>query len=525
MNCLKDCYWDCHEGASRLLGDKKPVSPLRKAVQQQLLHGGSESLVDVRSLLLRGGNSARNYQRYYKKTRALGQGAFGAVFEVKHLATGQMRALKEVPMRSEDDRKYSVIELEAMVKLDHPNVLKLFEFYEDAQCMYLVTELCSGGDFSVLGRGDVSQRDFKLLFGDVFAALAYCHDQGVAHRDMKFENCLIDDNNPARKTGKLIDFGLAGLQKGDGKEFNQQLGTKYWVAPEVVNKKVKYGVKCDNWAVGVMLFILFTDEHPCAADAHSLSQKELLRKIQAGEVRVDILRKARVPKGLEELIRGLLQKDQDKRTTAKDALKNAWVASVEDDEERANIEFVQSHSLSMMMGRARAFQGYSQFEKAVLALVAHQKREQKVAELRQVFLTLDKEGNGTLSEAEITQGVKDAGIHMGAQEMHDIFAGIDTSADGKVHISEWLAATMEPSHLASEQAIKQVFDFFDMDRTGSISKEELSAVLGSADEAAQVMKDGDSSGDGTLSRTEFAALMEKVALRLSTRSSGKLPSI
>mmetsp|Transcript_35560 Transcript_35560/g.62798 ORF Transcript_35560/g.62798 Transcript_35560/m.62798 type:complete len:517 (+) Transcript_35560:72-1622(+) len=505
------CCWDCYEGVQRLAGNSSDASPLKKKVRDELRFSGKMSggSVDIRSLMLKP-TTSRNWNRYYQKMSALGQGAFGAVYKVKEKSTGNIRALKEVQINSDEDQHYVLIELEAMVKLDHPNILKLYEFYESPRCLYLVTEICTGGDFGELGRSEFTEKDKSLLFRDVCVALAYCHDQGVAHRDMKFENCLIDfGQEKKRKLAKLIDFGLAGLQKGKGNRWmKEQLGTKYWVAPEVVDKKIKYGFECDMWAVGVMLFILYVDEHPMSENAHCLPQNQLLRKIERGEVRFAVLDRLRINKDLKTLIHQLLEKNPSRRITAANALKSPWFAEVEG-ELRSTLTS-GAKQLSGMVSRLRQFRGYSKYEKAVMALVAHQKRERNVQDLKKAFLALDVERNGTLSESEIITALSDSGIQMDSKEMSEIFQALDTSEEGKVHIGEWLAATIEPKSLDSDQAMNQVFDFFDLDHTGKISREELINVLGNEQEAEEVMRQGDTSGDALISRNEFKVMMKKI---------------
>lgn len=509
------CCWDCYEGLLRLSGGSSKDSPLKNHIQAELRGSGviKANSVDIRSLMLKG-DTTKSYQRYYQKLSALGQGAFGAVYKVKHKKSGALRALKEVQINSEEDSRYVLIELEAMIKLDHPNILKLYEFYESPKCLYLVTEICSGGDFGELGRGQFTQKEVRMLFRDVFAALAYCHDQGVAHRDMKFENCLIDASEKPKRA-KLIDFGLAGLQKGKNNHWmKEQLGTKYWVAPEVVDASISYGVECDIWAVGVMLFILYVDEHPCAADAHTLPQKLLLRKIEKAEVRFKILDQQRIPKDLKKLVHGLLEKNPSKRITAREALQSPWIAEVDQQMLRDSLNARDSKPMSGVIDRLRQYRGYTQYEKAVLALVAHQKREQTVRDLKEVFLSLDVDKTGTLSESEIAVALKQSGITLDKREMHEIFNSLDASHDGKVHIGEWLAATIEPHSLNSEQSMDQVFDFFDLDHTGQISRQELITVLGNEKEAEEVMRQGDTSGDALISRSEFKVMMQKIADRL-----------
>merc|ERR1719369_969219 len=99
-----------------------------------------------------------------------------------------------------------------MLRLDHPNILKFYEFFEDSRSIYMVTELCSGGDFSQLNHGIDSPVDIRNVLKDMFMALSYCHAHNVVHRDLKFENCLISNHDGQRLVGKIIDFGMAAVR-------------------------------------------------------------------------------------------------------------------------------------------------------------------------------------------------------------------------------------------------------------------------------------------------------------------------
>jgi len=220
------------------------------------------------------------------------------------------------------------------------------------------------------------------------------------------------------------------------------------------------------------------------------------------------LDRLRINKDLKTLIHQLLEKNPSRRITAANALKSPWFAEVEG-ELRSTLTS-GAKQLSGMVSRLRQFRGYSKYEKAVMALVAHQKRERNVQDLKKAFLALDVERNGTLSESEIITALSDSGIQMDSKEMSEIFQALDTSEEGKVHIGEWLAATIEPKSLDSDQAMNQVFDFFDLDHTGKISREELINVLGNEQEAEEVMRQGDTSGDALISRNEFKVMMKKI---------------
>jgi len=144
----------------------------------------------------------RAWDKSYEIMDKLGNGAFGSVYRVQCIHTGDERAIKMIP---KGDVQYVHSELEAMVNMDHPNVAKLYEFFEDQDMLYLVTELCSGGDFTALNRHEDSMEEIRLLFREVVRAMAYCHHHGVAHRDLKSKNILVKRDCQALA---IADLGL-----------------------------------------------------------------------------------------------------------------------------------------------------------------------------------------------------------------------------------------------------------------------------------------------------------------------------
>eukprot|EP00930_Biecheleria_cincta_P053199 TRINITY_DN3858_c0_g1_i3.p1 TRINITY_DN3858_c0_g1~~TRINITY_DN3858_c0_g1_i3.p1 ORF type:complete len:591 (-),score=111.32 TRINITY_DN3858_c0_g1_i3:16-1746(-) len=487
--------------------------------------------VNIKSLLFLP-DPGRSMQKSYKNLEKLGAGAFGAVYKAETVATGENVAIKNIALTDvAEDMNFVYAELEAMLQLHHPNVVKFFEYFEEESSLWIVTELCTAGDFSELNHGINDPAEVKLLIRDMVMAMAYCHDHGVAHRDLKFENCLIALSSKKQRFGKVIDFGLSAIRRpGDkGQWLNDQLGTRYFVAPEVIDQNRPYDVKCDCWSMGVMLYIILTDEHPCCPDAHRLGTTALFKKILAGRIRDRPLQDANVEKAAVNLVKGLLNPESDRRMTATEALCGEWLSNVHDSRHktgsmvrlpstdaartwwggsRANAAPVPPTPMSRsMLKRLAAFKSYSKFERAVLTLIAHRSEDSHCAELREAFHSLDTARNGTLSRKEVQAGIRQCGqTPFSEMEFEQIFDALDADGTGKVHYTEWIAATMKPSHLATGKAIKQVYAFLDLDNTGLISQEELHRVLGCMDSVRAVLDQGDRNGDNHMNEQESDCL-------------------
>ena len=134
---------------------------------------------------------------HYDIIKTLGEGSFGKVFEIKHKNTGEIRASKQI-LKSvfKKNLKQFVREMNILMKIDGPHVVKLYEIYEEERFIHIVMEECEGGQLSdriikIISKGKFyTEREVAKLFQQIMSAIAYCHDNGIAHRDLKPENIL-----------------------------------------------------------------------------------------------------------------------------------------------------------------------------------------------------------------------------------------------------------------------------------------------------------------------------------------------
>jgi calcium-dependent protein kinase len=132
-----------------------------------------------------------------ENAKVLGQGSFGMVQQCIHKASGQKRAVKRLSKEkmSAHAKIRLEYEIDTLKNLDHPNILRLYEVFEDKKYIYLVTEFCQGGELfdEIIARGRFNERDAAVVIKQLLSAIAYCHNKKVCHRDLKPENILIDN--------------------------------------------------------------------------------------------------------------------------------------------------------------------------------------------------------------------------------------------------------------------------------------------------------------------------------------------
>ena len=191
-----------------------------------------------------------------------------------HKATGDKRAVKRLAKEklSPNARIRLNYEIDILKNLDHPNILRLYEVFEDKKYIYLVTEYCQGGELfdEIIARGKFNEQDAAVVIKQLLSAISYCHSKKVCHRDLKPENILIDNKETLQI--KLIDFGTSQRFE-DAENMELVLGTAYYIAPEVL--RGHYDEKCDIWSIGVIMYILLSGEPPFPGS----DDKEILKSV------------------------------------------------------------------------------------------------------------------------------------------------------------------------------------------------------------------------------------------------------
>ncbi|KFH09363.1 calcium-dependent protein kinase CDPK3 [Toxoplasma gondii MAS] len=218
----------------------------------------------------------------YQRVKKLGSGAYGEVLLCKDKLTGAERAIKIIKKSSVTTTSNSgalLDEVAVLKQLDHPNIMKLYEFFEDKRNYYLVMEVYRGGELfdEIILRQKFSEVDAAVIMKQVLSGTTYLHKHNIVHRDLKPENLLLESKSRDALI-KIVDFGLSAHFEVGGK-MKERLGTAYYIAPEVLRKK--YDEKCDVWSCGVILYILLCGYPPFGGQ----TDQEILKRVEKGKVR------------------------------------------------------------------------------------------------------------------------------------------------------------------------------------------------------------------------------------------------
>mmetsp|Transcript_2167 Transcript_2167/g.5058 ORF Transcript_2167/g.5058 Transcript_2167/m.5058 type:complete len:504 (-) Transcript_2167:745-2256(-) len=449
------------------------------------------------------------HDSYNFEEKKLGQGTYGSVVRATHKATGQIRAVKCIPKSSKQMKNMErfKMEIQLMKSMDHPNVVNLFETYEDRRNIYLVMELCQGGELfdRIIECGHFTERQCAMLMRQILAILHYMHEAGIMHRDIKPENFLLKEDGEAieKSTVKIIDFGLSTRFK-PGEFKSTKAGTPYYVSPQVLAGK--YDQSCDVWSCGVIMYIMLCGYPPFYGE----NDIDVLARVRLATFTFVQADWKNVTTDATELITKMLKKNPADRLTAKQALDHVWISQMAP----------KSQAISLsgnLVGPLTAFRNGNKLKKAALTVIATQIPDDSIKNLRELFFQLDVDNDGTLTVEEITTGLAKAGLQDNQEQLSDLIKQIDSDGSGKIDYSEFLAATMDKRHYMKESACYAAFKVFDRDGNGVIDKQELADVLADGDLRSVVsqdiingiLQDADANGDGEIDFEEFMAMMQK----------------
>lgn len=256
----------------------------------------------------------------------LGHGAFGAVCKARKKSSPAngttFYAVKHIDKKKAGTKGLKEVfgEVETMSLLNHPNIVRLEETFQDESSLYIVMEYVAGGELqtSLKARGSFSENTTRHTVTQIILAMEYIHNKGIVHRDMKPANCLLHEAGDQLQC-KIADFGFAVLV-GSDQCLTSFCGTTAFMAPEII-MDLNYGKPVDMWAVGVILYLLLCGEYPFT----SSGKEEIGSAICSCRYNVNHPKMVSASPGLRDFLGKLLVLDPLKRFTAKDALKHPWI--------------------------------------------------------------------------------------------------------------------------------------------------------------------------------------------------------
>ena len=271
---------------------------------------------------------------FYLYGRLIGQGAFGKVNIGLNVLTGRVVAIKSFNKKdlnkNGENMKKILYETNLMKKLNHPNITKILEMFEDDEYILISMEYINGGNlFSfVKKRRKLSEKTAKFLFRQIILGIKHMHSHKIVHRDIKLENILIDLNNNI----KICDFGIGRILSSNNQLLHDKCGTPMYMAPEILlsSKSQGYeGFPVDIWSSGISLYIMlsgtlpfnFKNDESSSIEEESDNNIELQYSIVHNEPKYI----EKISDEARDLLKGLLNKNPNKRLTIDQILEHPWM--------------------------------------------------------------------------------------------------------------------------------------------------------------------------------------------------------
>ena len=451
-----------------------------------------------------------NPDKVYDKIKLIGEGAYGEVWQVRNKILGKDFAMK-------------IIEISPYCKIkeikNEINILKILDFHLSDDKIYIITDFCSEGELykEIKKRTKFSEAETAFVIHQLLSAIRYCHKMRVIHRDIKPENIMLMGKE---KNGclivKLIDFGTAKIFS-EGNMQKGLVGSSYYIAPEVISGK--YDESCDIWSIGVIMYIMLTGFPPF----YGSDDESILNHVSLGKYDTNIDSYQSLSDDAKDLITKLLTFEPSQRITARNALNHPWFQSAEFKSMYKTINTVSPLEAMNMLKNLEQYKSDNIIKCAVLAYLVHQNTNiPQCQDAIKLFREIDLNHDGKLDPNELEYAyIKYFGLNKddAKKKRKLIFSNIDTDNNGFIENEEFIRACINPRLFKSNNYLKFAFDYFDNDRSGAISIEEIEAKfyqsaknknLKTKRELKQLFDKIDINHDGEISYDEFTLMIKDI---------------
>ncbi len=457
-----------------------------------------------------------NPDKYYKKIKDLGSGSYGNVYKAKNLIMDNIVAIKVIEKVQEnmiDDLEIKN-EINILKTLSHPNIVKIYEFFDTPIYYYIVTEYCKKGELFAYIKNKYNEKQLAVLFYQVFSGLVYLHEQKILHRDLKLENLMISEIEKDVITEeeyfwiKIIDFGTAKIFEKNRAE-KAVIGSSYYIAPEVL--KQRYNEKCDTWSVGVILYMTLVG----AAPFDGKTDNDIIKRIKIGKYNKNEPRLLEHSEEVQDLVSRLLEKNIDKRLSAKEAINHPWFNKYGG---RRIFSNYKPEDIKPYIENLFNYKYNSKLQELVIAFLVHNlSNNYDTLIVLKMFRHFNKSGDCKLTKSELTNGLYSYKDKKDVDEMADvIFERLDGDNNGYIEYEEFLRACIDKKMLMTKENLKYAFKFLDKDNSKTLNAHKIvKAFLTKPNKEFEavfniILNEVDKDSDGIINFEEFMELMLKI---------------
>lgn len=387
-------------------------------------------------------------------------------------------------------------EIEMMKKLDHPNIVKIFEVFRSPDDLHVVMELCGGGELQdkldnlpatpcpppfpdMVPRFKVEEA--CTIMKEILSAINYLHINGIVHRDIKLENFVYSGPSKGEGIIKLIDFGFARSNL-ETQEMTMNCGSLVYKAPEVM-RSVQYSEASDIWSLGLICHMLVTGMIPWQGDAAKEIEQSILKEVDDPKKFDEFLTWFYTTLGLEaactDFIMKLLRVDPDERMTASSAFDHPWMTGKalegQGPTPPSSPRAVDSKISYQLVNKLTTFTKQNAMQRTAMLALAFTASKEELDTLAAQFKEMDTANSGTISFEEFSKVMTDqnkTGQDLDTEELRVSFQAIDQDGSGEIKYSEFVAAAMAQKQYTDDQ-LRAAFKRLNISGTGEISPADL----------------------------------------------------
>ncbi len=424
----------------------------------------------------------KDINNLYTFKEIIGKGTFGIVrtgFRTKEIAPHKIYAIKSIDKTKLTQNVIDNIEKEIDIisSLDHPNIARFYETFNDDKYFHIVTELCRGKELSKLIKqngGKIKEKNCRIIIMKILHAINYCHSRGVVHCDLKPDNIIFETPNEGEENEdentlnlldlKLIDFGLSSRIKKNEK-LNNIVGTPSFIAPETI--KGEYDEKCDVWSIGVILYYILSGTFPFIGNSNS----EIFEKIYKNE---PIFRKNifnDISENAIDFIKKCLVKNPNQRPSAKECLSHPWLEPI----------FKHIHSDGFLKDNLilnfSSYHKSPQFKKLILKYLVSNMGHTELGPYKSAFYAFDFKNQGVVTKKDIKKVFNLYNFDITDVQIKNIMSICDDPSKSFLTYSEFICCCINISDYLTHEQLVNTFLLFDMDNNLLIDSNDLKNTL------------------------------------------------
>ena len=448
--------------------------------------------------------SAQSYDNY-ENFRQITTSQFGEVYICTHIPSKRTRCMKIYKKEKLNNINQNNFEeeIELVKQLDHPNIFKIYEFFQDGSNFYLVSEYLDGGElFDYIEKNKTfDEKTVCIIMEQVFSAILYLHKRGIVHRDIKPENIMLSKKDDIYSI-KLIDFGTSKAFIKDDK-MNAPMGTCYYMAPEMLRRN--YDERIDIWACGIMMYMMLVGYPPFNGD----DNLEIFTHILKSPLLFDKDDWEDKTPSARDLLSRILEKDPEKRISIDDIFNHEWFKRKFD---------TVCFDYQSVANRFKAYHRSSKLEKAIrMFIVQTYDLEEDERVLLALFKEHDLNHDGMLDVHELTEALKKMDNPL---EAHEFLALADVNQNGVVNFSEFLMVAIDFKKKINDNVLESIFRTIDVGNDGYITKIELRKFLNLEEHDPlldELIKEVDKNNDSFISLDEFLLSLKNISSHSSMK--------